>query len=73
MVEVDEGEGNFALIFLLKEQVQQARAGKTLRERLEDDPDCKLTSEQLDAIFDPWSFLGRINVVFERLEQLSFE
>ena len=31
-----------------------------------------LTSEQLDAIFDPWSFLGRINVVFERLEELSF-
>ncbi len=54
------------------EDVQQARAGKTLRERLEDDPDCKLTSEQLDAIFDPWSFLGRINLVFDRLEELDF-
>ena len=55
------------------DDVQQARAGKTLRERLEDDPDCTLSSEQLDAIFDPWSFLGRINVVFDRLEELSFE
>ena len=55
------------------EDVQQARSGKTLRERLEDDPECTLTSEQLDAIFDPWSFLGRIGMVFDRLEELSFE
>ncbi len=55
------------------DDVQQARAGKTLRERLEDDPDCTLSSKQLDAIFDPWSFLGRINIVFDRLEELSFE
>ena len=55
------------------EDVQQARAGKTLRARLEDDAECTLTSEQLDAIFDPWSFLGRIGVVFDRLETLSFE
>lgn len=34
MVEVDEGEGNFALIFLLKEQVQQARAGSGLEDAL---------------------------------------
>ena len=54
------------------EDVQQARAGKTLRERLEDDAECTLTPEQLDAIFDPWSFLGRIDVVFDRLEELSF-
>ena len=54
------------------DDVQQARAGKTLRERLEDDPDCTLTAEQLDGIFDPWSFLGRINVVFDRLEELDF-
>ena len=54
------------------DDVQQARAGKTLRERLEDDPECTLTAEQLDAIFDPWSFLGRINVVFDKLEELDF-
>ena len=53
--------------------VQQARAGATLRERLEADADCTLTSEQLDAIFDPWSFLGRIGVVFDQLETLSFD
>ena len=55
------------------DDVQQARAGKTLRERLEDDAECALTAEQLDAIFDPWSFLGRIDTVFDRLEQLSFD
>ncbi|MBP3893645.1 MAG: adenylosuccinate lyase [Atopobiaceae bacterium] len=55
------------------EDVQQARSGKTLRERLEDDAECTLTSEQLDVIFDPWSFLGRIGIVFDRLEELSFE
>ena len=54
------------------DDVQQARAGKTLRERLEDDPECTLTAEQLDAIFDPWNFLGRINVVFDKLEELDF-
>lgn len=54
------------------EDVQQARPGKDLRERLEDDDECTLSSEQLDAIFDPWSFLGRIAVVFDRLEELSF-
>ena len=54
------------------DDVQQARAGKTLRERLEDDPECTLTAEQLDAIFDPWSFLGRIGLVFDRLEELDF-
>lgn len=55
------------------DDVQQAREGLDLRGRLEADPECTLTSEQLDKIFDPWSFLGRIDVVFDRLEQLSFE
>ena len=55
------------------DDVQQAREGADLRARLEADPDCALSAEQLDAIFDPWSFLGRIDVVFDRLEQLSFE
>ncbi|MCH3967370.1 MAG: adenylosuccinate lyase [Atopobiaceae bacterium] len=53
--------------------VQQARSGKSLRERLEDDPDCTLTAEQYDAIFDPRSFLTRVDVVFDRLEGLSFD
>ena len=55
------------------EDVQQARPGKTLRERLSDDPACVLTEEQLDQIFDPWSFLTRSGIMFDRLEQLSFE
>lgn len=55
------------------DDVQQAREGADLRGRLEADPDCTLSSEQLDAIFDPWSFLGRIDVVFERLKTLSFD
>ena len=54
------------------DDVQQAREGADLRGRLEADPDCTLSTEQLDAIFDPWSFLGRIDVVFDRLEELSF-
>ncbi len=54
------------------DDVQQARPGKSLREQLEDDADCVLTPEQLDAIFDPWSFLGRIDVVFDRLQELDF-
>ena len=55
------------------DDVQQAREGLDLRGRLEADPECTLTAEQLDAIFDPWSFLGRIDAVFERLEDLSFD
>ena len=54
------------------EDIQEARDGKTYREMLEEDPDCTLTSEQLDKIFDPWEFLTRIDVIFERLEQLEF-
>ena len=37
------------------------------------DPDAAaLTKETLDEIFDPWDFLTRIDVVFERLEALEF-
>lgn len=55
------------------DDVQQAREGDTLRQKLEADPDCTLTPAQLDQIFDPRAFLTRIDVVFDRLEQLSFE
>ncbi|MCI1665831.1 MAG: adenylosuccinate lyase [Atopobiaceae bacterium] len=53
--------------------IQQAREGASLKERLEADPDCCVTDEQLDAIFDPRSFLTRVDVVFDRLERLTFE
>ena len=55
------------------DDVQQARPGKTLRERLEEDPECTVSKEKLDEIFDPWDFLTRIDVLFDRLEKLSFE
>jgi adenylosuccinate lyase len=55
------------------DDVQQARPGKTLRERLEDDPDCNIAPAVLDKIFDPRAFLSRVDVVFDRLEQLSFD
>ncbi len=54
------------------DDVQQAREGATLRERLENDPDCVLTPAELDRIFDPRAFLTRIDVVFDRLQELSF-
>ncbi len=52
--------------------IQNAVNGPTYRERLEADPECTLTQEKLDEIFDPWDFLQRIAVVFERLEALEF-
>ena len=55
------------------DDVQQARAGMTLRERLEADAECTLTPAELDQIFDPRAFLTRVDVVFDRLEQLSFD
>ncbi len=54
------------------DDVQQAREGATLREKLEADPDCTLSPAELDQIFDPHAFLTRVDVVFDRLEQLSF-
>lgn len=54
------------------DDIQQARPGQTLREKIEADPDAKLTSKQLDTIFDPWDFLGRKDIVFERLMTLEF-
>ena len=54
------------------EDIQQAVTGPTYRERLEADPECTLSAEKLDEIFDPWDFLTRIQAVFDRLEELEF-
>jgi adenylosuccinate lyase len=54
------------------DDIQQARSGPSYRELLEADAECPLTAEDLDAIFDPWAFLARVGVVFERLEALEF-
>ena len=52
--------------------IQQAVDGPTYRERLEADPEVNLSKEQLDTIFDPWTFLTRKDEVFKRLEALEF-
>ena len=52
--------------------IQNAVEGPTYRERLEADPEAKLTKETLDEIFDPWDFLTRKDEVFKRLESLEF-
>jgi adenylosuccinate lyase len=54
-------------------EVQDCVSGPTFKERLEADPRCTVSKEKLDEIFDPWDFLTRIDTVFDRLEQLSFE
>jgi adenylosuccinate lyase len=56
------------------DDLQQARSGPSFRERLEMDPEAEaaLTSDALDACFDPWKFLERTGVLFERLESLEF-
>jgi len=52
--------------------IQQAEPGPRFRDYLEDEEDFPLTFEQLEKIFDPWAFLARSGVLFERLEGLEF-
>ena len=52
--------------------IQNAVDGPTYRENLEADPEVKLSKETLDEIFDPWDFLTRKDVVFDRLKELEF-
>ena len=54
------------------EDIQNAIDGPTYRERLEADPEAKLSKETLDEIFDPWDFLTRKDAIFERLEKIEF-
>ena len=57
------------------DDIQQARSGLSFRERLEADPDAAalLSDATLNSIFDPWSFLGAVSVVFARIqEELDF-
>ena len=54
------------------DDVHAAVDGPDLRARLEADPECTVTPETLDEIFDPWDFLTRRDALFDRLEQLSF-
>ena len=54
------------------DDIQNAVEGPSYRECLEADPDANITAEKLDAIFDPWDFLKRKDVVFEKLKGLEF-
>ncbi|MDP2233603.1 MAG: adenylosuccinate lyase, partial [Actinomycetota bacterium] len=57
---------------LVWDDIQQARSGPSYRERLDADPEFPICDEELEIIFDPWGFLSRIDVLFDRLEELSF-
>ena len=54
-------------------EIQAGEAGTTFREKLAADPRVSLSEEALDAIFDPRSFLTRVDAVFDRLGELSFD
>ena len=54
------------------EDIQNAVAGPSYRERLEADPEANLTPDVLDAIFDPWAFLEHRDVMFDKLNTLEF-
>lgn len=53
--------------------VQQVKQGPSFRERLEADEACTLSVAELNQLFDPTQFLTRIDVVFDRLEELNFD
>lgn len=52
--------------------IQHAREGLSLRERIEHDSRVDIDAEKLEHIFDPWDFLQRKDVIFSRLEELEF-
>jgi adenylosuccinate lyase len=54
------------------DDLQQARSAPSYRELLEADAGCPLDAAELDAIFDPWAFLARSGVLFERLKECTF-
>ena len=54
------------------DDIQNGHAGPSYRELLAADPACPLGDDRLAAIFDPWAFLGRAGVVFDRIGSLEF-
>jgi adenylosuccinate lyase len=54
------------------EDLQQACVGLSFRERIENDADVCLDAAELDQLFDPWRFLARVDLLFDRLEKLEF-
>ena len=57
---------------LVWDDIQQGKQGKGLLERLKEDKDCTIDAKTVDACFDPWAFLTRSDIMFERLENLTF-
>lgn len=62
------------------EDIQNAIDGPSFKERVEADVDVidllsdgSITQEKIDAIFDPNAFLTRKDVVFDRLQEVSFD
>lgn len=53
-------------------EIQQCEQGTSFEQKLLDDKRCSLSKDELDRVFDPRSFLGRIDVVFDRLQNLEF-
>ncbi|MDR1088831.1 MAG: adenylosuccinate lyase [Coriobacteriales bacterium] len=55
-------------------EIQRAESGPSFRERLEADPEVLacVSPATLAAVFDPWSFLSKLPLLFERLEVLEF-
>jgi adenylosuccinate lyase len=54
------------------EDVQSAQAGLCLAEVLVTDARCTLSQQELEELCNPGSFLSRVGIVFNRLEQLKF-
>ncbi|MCL1880066.1 MAG: adenylosuccinate lyase [Actinomycetia bacterium] len=54
------------------QDIQAAREGKCLCQRLLEDEQCPLDADKLAAIFDPAAFLAHVDVLFERLQGLGF-
>jgi len=50
--------------------IQQAREGASFPERLDSDPRCPLTAEELERICDPRAFLERTAPIFDRVAAL---
>jgi adenylosuccinate lyase len=54
------------------DDIQQAKEGAGLKERLLAEGDLNLDGEALSACFDPWAFLDRLDTLFDRLKTLEF-
>jgi adenylosuccinate lyase len=61
-----------AYVIVQRNAMKTWRGNGTFRENLEADAACPLPESTLDGLFDPGVFLSRKDVVFDRLEELTF-